>query len=796
LTSFVGRRHEVAAVSALLRRAGVRLVTLTGPGGAGKTRLALRVTEEVEAWFADGAAFVDLASVRDPELVVSTIAQALGVREMGDRPPAERLVDALRDRHLLLVLDNFEHVAEAGPLVPWLLAGCPTVKALITSRAALRLSGERVVPVEPLGLPDPSSPLPLSELAVIEAVALFVDRAQAARPDFALSEANAPSVAEAVRRLDGLPLAVELAAAKARLLPPEALLSRLAQRLPLLAGGPRDAPARLRTMHSAIAWSHDLLSREEQTLFRRFAVFVGGFTLEAAEAVAGDFSIEVFAGVEALADQSLLRSLGGDAEPRFAMLETVREFGLAQLEASGEAAETRRRHAEHFLELTETVEPRLRRAEQGGWLARLEAEHDNLRAALSWGLAVDTATALRLAGNLHWFWYLRGHWSEGRRWLEDALVRGDAPTRTAARMKALAGAGILAFALGDHTGARDRLEESAAIGRSLGDPSGTAYALHFLEMGALYVGDRAAARRLAESVALFRKARDAWGLATALCSQGIAAIRLGEPAAAPLVEESLVLAHELGDAWSLARALNYTGELARLSGEDERARARYEESLALYREIGHRDGAARVLHNLGHTLQHLGDLRRAAEYFAEALAVGQDHGDRWNLAHYLAGLAGMALELGDPVRAVRLLGAASGMIEAAGGVPWPVERAEHDRILAATRVRLGEEAFAAAWAAGRALRLEGAVAEAADVASAGLRMLPSTSPSERTTGRLTQREVEVLRLLAAGKSNPEIGAVLFISPRTAQTHVSNILAKLGVASRAEAAAVAIRDGLL
>jgi predicted ATPase/DNA-binding CsgD family transcriptional regulator len=798
LTSFVGREREIADVVEQLRRPGVRLLTLTGPGGVGKTRLALRVAEELEPLFADGVAFVDLTPIRAPDLVAPTIARALGVREAGDQPLAARIVDAVRDRELLVLLDNFEQVVEAAPLVGGLLAAGSGLKVLATSREPLRLSGERVVAVPPLTVPDPASPV--AEPASTEAVALFVERAQAARANFALTAENAAAVAEICRRLDGLPLAVELAAARVAHLSPASLLARMGRRLPLLSGGPRDAPARQRTLRDAIAWSHDLLNEEDQAFFRRAAVFVGGCTLEAGAAVCcpEDESTGVaLQHVASLTAKSLLRhEEGSEGEPRYAMLETVREFGLERLEASGEAGGTRRGHAAFFLGLAEDASPHLRRGTQDRWLKRLEAEHDNLRASLTWALANDAALALRLAGALHWFWYLRGHWREGRRWLEDALAAADPTERTTARMTALAGAGILAFTLGDHVEARARLEEGAAIGRELGDLAGTAYALHFLEMGALYVGDHAVARRLAESVELFRAAGDAWGLATALCSRGIAAIQLGDPAAGPVVEESLALARELGDAWALARALNYAGELARSRGDDARAQAFYEESLARYRELGHRDGAARVLHNLGHVFRHLGETRRAAECFAEALAAGRDHGDQWNLAHYLAGLAGTALALGDAERAARLLGAATGLLEAAAGTAWPVDLMEYERDLADARARLGDVSFAAAWAMGRALPLAEVVAEATEVASAGLRLLPAALTDGGAAAALTPREAEVLRLLVAGASNPEIAKALFISPRTAQTHVTSILAKLGVASRTEAAARAVRDRLV
>jgi predicted ATPase/DNA-binding CsgD family transcriptional regulator len=796
LTSFVGREHEIATAAKTLRQDGVRLLTLTGPGGVGKTRLALRIAEELEGDFPDGVWFVPLAPVRDPALVAATVATTLGVREARGHPLVAALQIYLLDKRALILLDNFEHVLEAAPLVTDLLSTCPQLTVLGTSRTTLRLSGEHDLAVPPFAAPDLGRLPSLEALSNEPAVRLFIDRAHAARDDFALNTDNATTVAQICQRLDGLPLAIELAAARSKFLPPQALLDRLEQRLPLLTGGPRDAPARLRTMRDAIAWSHDLLSEEEQTLFRRLAVFAGGFTLEAAEAVTGEPGVDVFAGVEVLVDQSLVRRLDivADEEPRFGMLETVREFGLERLKASGEEQSIRERHATYFLALAEAAEPQLRGSAQDRWLDRLQTAHDDLRAALRWSLTADTEMALRLAGDLHWFWYLRGHWSEGRSWLEDALVGGGSEARTPARMKALAGAGILAFTVNDGGSARARLEESTAIGRELADPAGTAYGLHFLEMGAFYFGERAVARNLSESIDLFRSAGDTWGLATALCSRGISAILLGDPAASALIEESLALAHELGDAWLLARTLNYAGELARLAGDAGRARTYYEESLALYRKLGHWEGTTRELLNLGYAVQHLGDPRRAAECFAEALPVGREHGDRWHVAHYIAALAGTALALGDPRIAARLLGAGSGLIEAIGHVPWPVDQVEHDRDLAAARAHLGEEAVAA-WTEGRALSLEQALAEAAEVASAGISMLPRSSPSGSAAGGLTPREREVLGLLVEGKSDLQIANTLSISRRTAATHVAHIYRKLDVNSRAEAAAYAVRHGL-
>src|SRR3990172_7701870 len=636
-TAFIGREKEVEAVRNILRQEDVLLVTLTGPGGVGKSRLGVRVAADLLDEFEDGVFFVPLAPIRDPALVTSAIAATLGVRESSGQPLVSSLKDYLRSKHMLLVLDSFEQVTSAAPLVAELLAECPRLKILVTSRAPLRLRGEREFAVPPLTLPASTRPLSIAELSHYEAITLFVQRALDVKLDFALTAENAPAVAEICQRLDGLPLAIELAAARIKVLPPQALLARLERRLKLLTGGARDLPARQQTLRNTIAWSYDLLGEGEQVLFRRLGVFAGGCTLEAAEAVcnaAGDPEVNILEGMTSLVDESLLhQGEGVEGEPRFWMLETIRDYALERLAESSEAEAIQRRHADFFLALAEQVEPAITSGKRDVALKQLEAEHDNLRAALAWSQPADESEAgLRLAGALYWFWYLRGHWSEGRGWLEAALARTEAGSYAAARAKALLGVGMLAAHQGDGAVAPLRLQESIAQFRQMGDKRGLAYALSFLGTVTRWRGELAEARAaLEESVALFRDIGDQWGAA-----------------ARPWLEESVAILREVGDKSFIGLPLIYLGDIARRQGDYERAAALYEEGLALYREGGNKWGIALSLHNLGTVAKARGDYRRAAALFAEGLPQYRELGYTPGVASCLAGLAGGARGGGGP----------------------------------------------------------------------------------------------------------------------------------------------------
>lgn len=597
LTSFVGREREVQDVKEQL--ASSRLLTLMGPAGTGKTRLAVQAASAMKAEMNDGVLFVPLSPVTDPDLVAPTIAQAVDIDEKPTQPIAESVKEALQDQNVLLVLDNFEQVISAAPVVAELLAACPALRVLVTSREALRLSGEQAFPVPPLEVPPSDAAPDPDDLLQYSAVALFVERAQSVRPHFALTAENAHLVAELCRRLDGLPLAIELAAARIKLFSPQEMLERLGRHLDLLKGGPRDRPARHQTLRQAIAWSHDLLDAQEQAFFRRMAVFVDGCTLEAAEAVANadePISLEGVEGTAALVERNLLRrEASADGTSRYVMLETIRAYGLERLQAEGEAAATRRAHADHFLSLVEMAEPNLTGPKQGHWLDRLDAEHDNLRAALSWAEETENAEmGLRMGAALWRFWAVRGHLREGSRRLERLLDLPEAQAGTTARAEALNAAGTLLHELSDFDAARPRLEESLEIWRETGDRHGIATALNNLSWIDVQTSNYDRAQRLSE--------------------------------------ESLSLCRALGSKRGAALSLNNLGWVALFRGDFDTARSLYQESLDLRRDLEDERGTAFALTNLGFAEHYRGEYERAEMLLAEAASILQALNDEQLIA--------------------------------------------------------------------------------------------------------------------------------------------------------------------
>jgi predicted ATPase/serine/threonine protein kinase len=675
----VGREKEIAEIKNLLLQSNVRLITLTGVGGAGKTRLALAVAQDLLPDFPDGVFFIGLAAVTGAEYVASAIAGPLGVKEAGGRPILEILKDYLSDKKMLLVLDNFEQVTNAAPQIREIL-NASRLKILITSQTLLHLTVEREFVVPPLAVPSEIRELSLATVANYEAVKLFLQRAQKAKPGFVLTEENAQSVAEICARLDGLPLAIELAAARAKILAPQAILTKLENRLKLLTGGARDLPARQQTMRGAVEWSYGLLSEDEKKLFRRLSVFAGGFTFEAAEAVCGGYEppeeqIDFLDLLTSLVDKSLLvtKEQFEGGETRFQMLEVVRDYALESLKASNEEETMRRRHTDYFLALGEEAEPHLFGDAEGvEWLNRLEEEHENLRAALEWALESNPLKAAHLAAAMRNFWAIHSHFTEGRKCIQAALEGGGLEIPVAVRFKLFNGLSSLTLSQGDYAAAQKVCEQSLVEGKAANDLRQIAYSNRGLGLISSQQGDLAAARKF--------------------------------------MEDSLVILRELGDKVWIARALNSLGDIERLEGNTAAARLLFEETLAICRQLNIKGDLIVSLVNIGAVSYEEGNFAASYSYFAESLAMAQEFKDKKLISISLEGFAALALQRGEPGLSALLSGAVQHLREKIGYESEPADRRFRDAYLAELKAKMDEADFTKFHEQGRKMKLEESIA--------------------------------------------------------------------------------------
>jgi non-specific serine/threonine protein kinase len=772
LSTFVGRDAERAEGARLL--AGTRLLTLTGPGGAGKTRLAQRIAADARSDFAHGVWLVELAPVTDSALVADTVGQAIGVRAEPGRPVLDVLSDAIGEGAVLLVLDNCEHVLDGcAQAVEQLLRSCGALRVLATSREPLDVVGEVTWPVPPLSLPRDAADQS-------EAVALFVERATGVQPSFMLSDANVEAVGEICRRLDGLPLAIELAAARVRTHTPAEINARLDDRFRLLVGGTRTASPRQQTLAGALDWSYDLLSAEEQQLFAELAVFSGGFSLDAVACVCGSPSDLL---LTRLVDRSLVVAQPDESgqQTRFHLLETVRVYALERLADRYDAL--RQRHAEWILEQAQSAQASFRGPEQGLWLRWAEREHDNIRAALAWLIERgDADRGLAVVAALWWSWALHLRWREGRTWCERALGLPGGQTPSRSRVLALLGAAVFASFLGDFAAAHAYFDRSEELAVALGDeilvmePRGSRMLL--LQLGGHREGLRAQAEEL---LAFARRIGHTWGAMRSLESLAGLAYASGEFAeAAQRLAEAERVARETGDTWNLARLLETFGDVERSRGEYAHAAALYAESRTLFGELGLGPYPS-VVHNLGYIALAAGDHARAFASFGEALAQFRRTGDRRGAAECVIGFGCVLSARGDAFLAIQCFAAGSSALERLESQLWPSNRADYERWLAVARARVVEGVFESAWTAGSAWTIEEAVRFVHD--------LPA--PPARSAGLLTSRELEVARLVAQGKTNRQVADALVVTEKTAANHTQRVLDKLGIHSRAQLAARAV-----
>jgi predicted ATPase/DNA-binding NarL/FixJ family response regulator len=797
LTSFIGRERDLADVQSLLT--GTRLVTLTGVGGCGKTRLATQVGNLVNNSFADGVVFVDLVPLHESELVPQLLLETLGSRIAPDQSLLETLLNFVRPKQLLVILDNCEHLITAcAQLAQQLLSNAPGLRILATSRQPLAVAGERVYPLSGMNLPQagrsttaiPGSPDSQSILHY-DAIRLFVERARLFSPNFNFTSENASAVIEICQRLDGLPLALELASARLNVLTVQEIAARLGDRFALLTSGQRTGHgARHQTLRAAIDWSFALLTTDEQTLLRRMAVFAAGCTLDTSEAICSGEDIETGRTLDllsSLVDKSLVvAETSGRPQARYHLLETIREYALEKLDQAGEMIRLRDRHLELFLARAEEAAPKLGDAYQQLWLNWLGAEHDNLRAALAWSLEGGRIEAgLRIANALVRFLEIRGYVQEGLAWLERLLAQADAEVSAIVCANAATFAAFLAMFLGDAKKSMVYGRKAIDFAELAGDEGAPAlaFALSGLSSGARAAGDFQTAFDIGEQVLLaYRESGPRFYLGMALLAQGDLAIELGYyNTARELLDESLSLAREVGDSFRIAHTYNALGDLARCQGNYVEAKSAYEYSAELLRELGAQHDLASILRNQGRICLHLGDIEGAHAMFSQSLSIHQAEQHRAGMAECLIGYASIAILIGMPRVGVRLLAAAAASARERKPYVWPTKRMEYEEYLVLARSVLTQDEFQAAQLAGGAISLERALNEAQN-----LSFKPDVpQQAADASDGLTRRELEVVALLERGLSNREIADELVISTRTVEKHVANVLSKLGFANRAQ-----------